>query len=316
MTPPLPVNRGIHAALVVPIGPDDSIDEAGYLRQLDHVLDAPGLAGLLVNGHAGENGTTSDEEKARIVRLTRERVPANLSITSGVLAESAHHGARQAALLEAAGVDAVLVFPPFSWALGVEPSTVLSHHRIIHDAVSTPLLLYAAPVGGPLAYSEAVRDELITLRNVRGIKDGSWEVAASERLTARVKSTRPDMMVMGSGDEHLLLNYFIGTEGSQVSLAAPIPHLVCRLWEAAEAQDWATARACHARLQPLAHLIYHAAPASRANARLKACLAILGVIDSDRMRLPHQPIPREEYPALERALRACADMPAAGGAEH
>lgn len=308
-----PVNRGIHAALVLPFRDDDAIDEDAYVRQLDHVLAAPGITGLLLNGHAGENAYTSDEEKVRVVRLTRERVPADLSITSGVLAESSRHAANQAAALEAAGADALLVFQPFSWALGVEPETILTHHRIIQDAVEAPLLLYAAPAAGGLAYSDAVMSALIAMKNVRGIKDGSWEIATSERLALRVRAEQPDVMVMGSGDEHLMLNYFLGTEGSQVSLATPIPHLVCRLWAAANAGDWATARDCHTRIQPLAHLIYNQAPATRSVARLKACLKILGVIGSDRMRPPLSALPQSEYAALETALRACEEMAAAPG---
>lgn len=308
-----PVNRGVHAALVLPFCEDECIDEEAYERQLDHVLAARGITGLLVNGHAGENALTSDEEKACVVRLTRDRVPPDLSITSGVLAESSRHAARQAAALEAAGADALLVFQPFSWALGAEFDTILTHHRMIHDAVSAPLLLYAAPMSGRLAYSDDVVGALIALDRVRGIKDGSWEIATSERLALRVKADRPDMMMLGSGDEHLMLNYFLGTDGSQVSLATPIPRLVCRLWEAAQAADWATARACHARIQPLAQLIYRQAPATRAVARLKACLQILGVITSDRVRPPLPALPRAEYAALEAALRACEELVAVPG---
>lgn len=305
-----PVNRGIHAALVLPLGEDEAIDEAAYARQLDHVLAAPGITGLLINGHAGENAMTSDAEKVRIVELTRARVPADLSITSGVIAESSARAAKQAALLEAAGADALLVFPPFSWALGAECSTIVTHHEIIARAVGLPLLLYAAPASGALSYADETVDALMDLPSVRGIKDGSWEIAASERLAQRVNSLRPDVMVMGSGDEHLMVNYFLGTEGSQVSLATPIPHLICRLWDAAEAGDWTAARACHARIQPLADLIYRKAPATRSVARLKACLKVLGVIDSDRMRAPLPALAKDEYAALERALRACETVAA------
>lgn len=301
----LPVNRGIHAALVLPFDDEGRIDEHAYRRQVDHVLAAPGITGLLVNGHAGENSVTTDAEKERIVRLSRANVPDSLSITSGILAEGSSHAAEQAARMEAAGADALLVFQPFSWALGVEPQAIFTHHRIIHDRVRSPILLYAAPASGRLAYTEEVVSALIALPRVRGIKDGSWEIATSERLAQRVHAARPDVMFMGSGDEHLMLNYFLGTAGSQVSLATPVPGLVCRLWDAAEAGDWTRARDCHARLQPLAWQIYRKAPTTRAVARLKACLKILGVIASDRVRPPLPALPTEEYGELEKALRRC-----------
>jgi 4-hydroxy-tetrahydrodipicolinate synthase len=300
---------GIHAAVVLPYGPDYSLDEGSYRRQLDFILGQEGITGFLVNGHAGENGLTSDEEKQRVVRLTREIVPPHIMITSGIYSESSEGAVRQARLLEAAGADALLVFQPNSWALGAEPASILTHHRMIHDAVRTPLMLYQAPVtAGKFAYPFDVIRELVALERVRGVKDGSWEIAASELVRDEIKARRPDIAVYGSGDEHLLVNYLIGTEGSQVSLAAVVPGLICGLWSAAQAEDWSRARALHQVIQPLATLIYRNAPASRAVARLKACLMILGVIASDRVRPPLAAVPEDERRLLERALQAAVDL--------
>ncbi len=303
--PALPA--GIHAAVVVPYRTDFSIDEDGYRRQLDFVLRHDGITGLLVNGHAGENHLTSDAEKERIVRFTREVAPRPVSITSGVYSESSELAVAQARRLEAAGADALLVFQPYSWALGAEPASIVGHHRAIHDAVATPIMLYQASVAsGKFAYSLPVLSELMKLERVAGVKDGSWEIAVTEMVRDAIKAERPDVVVYGSGDEHLMVNYLVGTEGSQVSLATVIPGPICALWAAAEAGDWGRARDCHHIIQPLATLIYRNAPASRAVARLKACLVILGVIDSGAVRPPMAALPREEYAGLERALAACA----------
>jgi 4-hydroxy-tetrahydrodipicolinate synthase len=299
---------GIHAAVVLPYHKDYSLDEEGYRRQLDFVLRHEGITGLLVNGHAGENNLTSDEEKERVVRLTREAAPRQISITTGVYSESTALAVRQAQRLEAAGADALLIFQPNSWALGAEPHSIVTHHQMIHDAVRAPIMLYQAPVtSGKFAYSFAVLSELMQLERLAGVKDGSWEIAATELVRDQIKGERPDIVVYGSGDEHLLVNYLIGTEGSQVSLAVVIPGLICALWDAAEAEDWRRAKECHRLIQPLAALIYRKAPSSRAVARLKASLVMLGIIASDVVRPPSAPVPPEEYPALEAALNACEE---------
>jgi 4-hydroxy-tetrahydrodipicolinate synthase len=293
--------------VILPYAADFSIDEDGYRRQVAFVLKHEGITGLLVNGHAGENNLTNDEEKARIVELTREIAPRSIAITSGVYSESSERAARQARKLEDAGADALLIFQPNNWALGAERASILLHHRMIHDSVTKPIVLYQAPVSsGKFAYDFDVLKDLIALDRVLAIKDGSWEIATTELVRDHVKANRPEVIVYGSGDEHLLVNYLIGTEGSQVSLAAVIPGLICALWDAAEAGDWNRARGCHERIQPLATLIYRNAPAARAVARLKACLTILGVIDSARVRPPLADLPREEYVALEAGLKACA----------
>lgn len=304
---------GIQAALVVPFRADHSIDEAAYRRQVQYVLRAEGITGLLVNGHAGENALTDDAEKERVLRLTREAAPRPVFVTSGVYAEGSAAAAAQARRLEAAGADALLVFPPNGWALGAEPASILLHHRLIHDATRVPLMLYQAPVGaGRFAYSMPVLSGLLALERVAGVKDGSWEIAATELLRDHVASKRPDVVVYGSGDEHLLVSYLVGTKGSQVSLAAVIPDLICALWSAAEAGDWTRAKALHGLIQPLATLVYRQPPASRAVARLKACLAMLGVIEGEALRPPLVPVDDAEREALKRALERCGVLPGAG----
>ena len=109
--------------------------------------------------------------------------------------------------------------------------------------------------------------------------------------------------MLGSGDEHLLTSYLVGSARSQVSLACVVPELVVSLWIAAEAGDWQRARAVHDKLYPLAAAIYRDPPAGRATVRLKACLKLLGRLSSDAVRPPQPPATPNELRALELALR-------------
>ena len=166
-----------------------------------------------------------------------------------------------------------------------------------------PLFLYQAPItAGKMAYSTAILAKLISLPTVIGIKEGSWEVAAYEEHRRLVKQLRPEVLVLASGDEHLLTSYLIGTEGSQVSLAAVVPDLVVGLFEAAMRGDWQKAHALYARLYPLAVAIYRKAPSGRANARFKTCLRLMGRIGSDRVRPPFPSTPPSEIEGLKQAL--------------
>ena len=306
LPPPIrPLLRGIHAATTLPFTPDGRIDEAGFARQLAHILPQDGITGLLVNGHAGENYLTSDAEKAWVVQTAKAAAPAHVAIISGIYAESSAMAAEQARILTEAGADALLVFPCFAWATGAEPDAILSHHRAIAAASDLPMMLYIAPVGaGRLHYDPAVLAALLALPGVAGIKDGSWEVVRSEQVRNEVLALRDDVMVFGSGDEHLMVNYLTGTEGSQVSLAAVIPAQICALWAASEAGDWERARALHGVIQPLARLIYSKAPASRSVARLKACQKMLGLIERADVRSPLCAATDDELPELKRALDA------------
>jgi len=296
--------RGIHAATIVPMTADFEIDEAQLAAHLASVASTPGINGLLANGHAGENFVLSFAEKRRVVELAREHAPKDCLIVSGVNHESSLEAAREAAALEQAGADGLLVFPPNSWALGHADDCVIEHHRHIRDATAVPLMLYAAPVGaGAMAYAPRLLEQLVADPRFVAIKEGSWEVATYEQNLRLIRKLRPDFVVLGSGDEHLLTSYLVGSAGSQVSLACVVPELVVSLWTATEAGDWKWARAVHEKLYPLAVAIYRDAPGGRATVRLKACLKLLGRLSCDAARPPQPPATPDELRALEQALR-------------
>jgi 4-hydroxy-tetrahydrodipicolinate synthase len=301
--------RGIHAATIVPMMPDFAVDEARLAAHLTSVASTPGINGLLVNGHAGENFVLSLAEKQRVVELAREHAPRDCLIVSGVNHESSLEAAREAVALEQAGANGLLVFPPNSWALGHADDCVIEHHHRIRDATTVPLMLYAAPVGaGAMAYAPPLLERLVADPRFVAIKEGSWEVATYEQNLRLIRKLRPEFVVLGSGDEHLLTSYLVGSAGSQVSLACVVPELVVNLWNAAEAGHWEQARAAHEKLYPLAVAIYRDAPGGRATVRLKACLKLLGRLSCDAVRPPQPPATRGELRVLEQALRTAGAL--------
>ncbi len=301
--------HGIHAATVAPMRPDYSLDEAALGSHVGSVSRVAGIKGLLINGHAGENFYLTREEMRRVVELVRATVPRDCWVTAGINAESSMEAARQAADAEKAGANALLVFPPNSWGLNHDVGMVEAHHAHVMLATSLPIVLYQAPVGaGRMAYQIPVIERLIALPRVKAIKEGSWEIATYEQNWRFVSARRPDIAVLGSGDEHLLTSYMIGSAGAQVSLAAIVPELVVALHEAAVAQDWTRARSLHEIMYPLSVAIYRNPPGNRATARLKTCLKLLGRLESDTARPPIQPLPRDEVDALRQALDFAAQQ--------
>jgi 4-hydroxy-tetrahydrodipicolinate synthase len=297
--------RGMHAATIVPMRADYSIDEAALARHIAQVSHTPGIRGLLVNGHAGENFVLDSREKQRVVEIARAEAPGNCVICSGVNAEYSLLAAEDARRAESAGADLLLLFPPNSFALGHDPAAAQLHQQHVLAATRLPLLLYGAPIGaGAMAYGRSQLEVLAADPRVIGVKEGSWEVAAYEANRRLLKALRPDFIVMGSGDEHLLTSYIIGSDGSQVSLAAVAPRLCADFFAAAEREDWAEARALHERIYPLARAIYRDPPGGRATARLKACLQLLGQGGEPIVRLPQPPVSQSELQGLQEAIRA------------
>jgi len=296
--------HGIHAATVAPMRADYEIDQKALAAHVAYVARVPGICGLLINGHAGENYHLSRDEHRGVVEIARASVPESCWLTAGVNAESSLEAAKIAADAERAGANALLVFPPNSWGLHHDVGMAAAHHAHVEQATSLPIILYQAPVGaGRMAYQTPIIERLIASPRVKAIKEGSWEVATFEQNWRLVGQRRPDIAVLGSGDEHLLTSYMIGSQGAQVSLAAIIPELIASLHEAAISRRWDEARVLHERIYPLSVAIYRRAPGNRATARLKTCLKLLGRLACDVARPPIQPLPAEEIVELKDALR-------------
>ncbi len=304
--------HGMHAATIVPMTAGFAIDEAALARHIGEVSHTPGIRGLLVNGHAGENFVLSSDEKRRVVEIARAAAPKDCVICSGINAESSLAAAEDARHAEAAGADVLLVFPPNAFALPHDAEAAVIHQRHVLAATDLPLLIYGAPVGaGSMAYDADTLRTLASEPRVLGVKEGSWEVAAYEANLRLLKSVRPDFMVMGSGDEHLLTSYVIGSAGSQVSLAAVAPRLCVDFYAAAAGGDWAEARRLHDLIYPLSVAIYRDPPGGRATARLKACLALLGKLGQPVVRPPQPPVSDAEWESLRQALSAAGLHPVA-----
>lgn len=294
--------RGVYAALPCPLTPGCDVDAAPLAALAARLAAEPGVSGFLLNGHAGENAVLPLDAQIRVIEIARAAAPGAY-IVAGVNAESARVASAHAADLEAAGADALMVFPPNGWALYVEREMALAHHRAVIEATTAPIMLYQASISaGRMAHGPDTLAALCALPRVVGVKEGSWEVAAYEANRRLVKATRPQVAVYGSGDEHLLTSFVIGSEGSLVSLAAVAPEPVATLFAAVERGDLAAARAAHERIYPLARAIYRDPPGGRANARLKTCLAMQGLFPSDRMAPPTPATPPEEHGALRAAM--------------
>ena len=130
-------------AMATPFDADGALDVAGTQRLAEHLVDDLGNDGLVVNGTTGESPTTTDAEKALVVRAVKEAVGDRARVIAGVgTYDTAHsvHLAREAA---AAGADGLLVVTPY---YNRPPQEGLLHHfRTVADATELPVVTYDIP---------------------------------------------------------------------------------------------------------------------------------------------------------------------------
>ena len=296
--------HGIYPATICPFKTDYSLDESALRQHIETLADVTGCVGFLCNGHAGENFALSREEKHRVVEIVSRTVGDRMIVVSGINCENSLEAADHARDAAAAGADALMVFPPNSWALSQDATVALTHHRMVIEAVDLPIMLFQASVNsGQMAYKPEILVQLAQLPRIVAVKEGSWEVSAYEANRRLIHQVAPQVAVMASGDEHLLSSYVLGSEGSFVSLACIIPETIVALDQAVRQGDLAQARAAHDVIYPLAKAIYGIPPGSRATARLKTCLKLLGRLDCDYVRPPLGPLDADEVMRLTQALQ-------------
>ena len=166
--------NGVYAATLCPLDADGRhLDEAALARHIETVADVDGIAGLLVNGHAGENFALSAADKRRVVELAHAVCGDRLIIVAGVNSEDSYEAQAHTNDAQQAGADAMLLFPPYSWALSTDIDTVLMHHRIANAEARLPMMLYQAGVAtGGMAYTPEMLTALVSLPEVVAIKEG------------------------------------------------------------------------------------------------------------------------------------------------
>src|ERR1700721_3369901 len=84
MTRPVAPFGRMMTAMITPMSPDGAVDYDGAARLAAYLVDDMRNEGLVVNGPTGEAPTTTDEEKARLVKVVREAVGDRATVIAGV----------------------------------------------------------------------------------------------------------------------------------------------------------------------------------------------------------------------------------------
>ncbi|MEZ7007569.1 4-hydroxy-tetrahydrodipicolinate synthase [Streptomyces sp. AD55] len=181
-TPQTPFGR-VLTAMVTPFTADGALDLDGAQRLAAHLVDA-GNDGLIVNGTTGESPTTSDAEKADLVRAVVEAVGDRAHVVAGVGTNNTQHSVELARAAEHAGAHGLLVVTPY---YNKPPQEGLYlHFTAIADSAGLPVMLYDIPgrSGVPINTETLVRlaehPRIVANKDAKGdLGRASWTIARS-----------------------------------------------------------------------------------------------------------------------------------------
>ncbi|MBB5940051.1 4-hydroxy-tetrahydrodipicolinate synthase [Streptomyces zagrosensis] len=278
-------------AMVTPFTADGALDLDGAQRLAAHLVDA-GNDGLIINGTTGESPTTSDAEKAELVRAVVEAVGDRAHIVAGASTNDTRHSVELARAAAAAGAHGLLAVTPYYSKPPQEG--LLQHFAAIADATELPVMLYDIPgrSGIPISTETIVRlaehPRIVANKDAKGdLGRASWAIARSR-------------LAWYSGDD--MLNLPLLSVGA-VGFVSVVGHLVSpelrALLDAHLTGDVAKATEIHQKLLPVFTGMFR----TQGVITTKAALALQG-LPAGPLRLPLVELSADETEQLKRDLAA------------
>ena len=138
--------------------------------------------GLVVNGTTGEAPTTTDEEKARLVKVVREAVGDRATVVAGVGTNITAHSVELARQAEKAGAHGLLVVTPYYNKPAQD--ALAAHFTAIADATGLPAIIYDIPSRTGTAVASDTLIRLAEHPRIVAVKDAKGDLAASSHVLA------------------------------------------------------------------------------------------------------------------------------------
>lgn len=295
--------RGVTVATVLPFHADGAIDWDGYARVLDYCAVPDDIAAVFVNGHAGEGGSLTPEERVEVITRTRQQIGAK-PLLAGIIAHGTAEAVAEARRAEAAGADCVVLFPPAPLGGGAAatPRAPVAYARAIAEAVNVPLSLFQYPLSSGFGFSTETLVALAQVPGVIAVKEGSDDMRAYEENVRAIKAVAPHVSILPSNYNWFLAQLAVGGDGLLSGLASLTPAWLADLWRASEAQDLAAMRRASDRLYPVLRSIYAAKPVIDMHTRIKVGLVELGIIKDATPRPPLMPVLPEIHADIARTV--------------
>lgn len=279
-------------AMVTPMHDDGSIDYDG-VQQLASYLADHGNDGLVVNGTTGESATTTDEENVETVRAVVEAVGDRVRVTAGVGTNDTAHSCHAAEALAGAGAHAALIVTPY---YNKPPQDgIVEHFRAVCSATGLPAMAYDIPGRTGTALAGDTIRRLAQIPEIRAVKDAKGDFFAASELMHDTD------LLWYSGDDVVNLPWLaLGAVGCVSVVAHVAGSQYAELIAAMDRGDLARAREIHTHLIPAVNAVMHT---TQGAIMAKAAMKLLGVIQSDFVRLPLLPATPEHLDVLREGLR-------------
>jgi 4-hydroxy-tetrahydrodipicolinate synthase len=281
---------GVLPATITPFSNDGELDRAGLKSYAEWMGTIPGVTGLVVNGHAGEGTSLTEDERLEVISLVKAAVGDTMSVIAGIGGEGSRVVAAESAASAEAGADALLVFPAPSWLrFGYQKGAPHERYQAVHAASGLPMILFQFPDVTKASYPLEVLLELCEIDGIVAIKDGTRDMIRWDSELPVIRQRFPGLPVLTCQDEFLLHTMW-ESDGALVGYGALVPELMVELLAKAKAHDYDAAKATYDRMAPLTKVVYHRASHIESTPAMKLGLVRRGLLPSATVRPPLMPL--------------------------
>jgi len=266
--------EGVYVPNITPFK-DGEIDGPGLRKLVDYLIEG-GASGLVPCGTTGESATLSHDEHIEVIRITVEQAAGRVPVVAGIGTNDTRETIKLLERAEEIDVAGYLVVCPYYNRPNQEG--ILEHFRAVSETTDRPVLVYNIPMRTGRNIEVGTIAELSRIPNIVGTKDASGDINQAMSIIARTKN-----FSVLSGEDHLLFAVScLGGHGGIMASAHVLPGEFLELYESTCRGDLVEARRLHYHFLPLVRVMFkepNPAPA-------KAAMKLMGVIESDELRLP------------------------------
>jgi 4-hydroxy-tetrahydrodipicolinate synthase len=241
---PRPPFGRLLTAMVTPMTSDGAVDFDGAAQLAEHLVTSMRNDGVVLSGTTGESPTTTDEEKAQLIRVVKEVVGNRAYVVAGVGTNDTAHSCHLARQAEEAGADGLLVVTPY---YNKPPqSGLVAHFSAVADATGLPNMLYDIPgrTGIPIKTETLV--QLAQHPRIVAVKDAKGDFGAGSAVMLATD------LAFYSGDDIVNLPWLaIGAVGFVSVVAHVVGDRLHEMIDAYLAGDTAGAVRLHRELMPV-----------------------------------------------------------------
>ncbi|MFI7676670.1 4-hydroxy-tetrahydrodipicolinate synthase [Actinophytocola sp. NPDC049390] len=276
-------------AMVTPFDASGKLDLGAAQSLANHLVDL-GNDGLVVSGTTGESPTTSDTEKADLVRAVVEAVGERATVVASVGTYDTAHSVHLAQQAEQAGAHGLLVVTPY---YSRPPQAgLVAHFTAVAEASGLPNMLYDIPPRSVVPIEVDTLRRLAEHPRIQAVKDAKGDLLAGSEVIASTD------LAYYSGDDALNLPWLsVGAVGFVSVIGHVVAGRLRRMVETYENGDVSTARTVHRGLLP----VYRAMGRVGGVIFSKAALRLRGHQAGDP-RLPLPPATREQVALIASDL--------------